>query len=112
MDEVSAEDITQAEMRRWLTRLEKSMVDGFKHVDDRLDRVSREVQTAAFVPITLYQSERDGIKVDVEKLGDRLDRRVDGVDKRIDNMRTLLLASIGLMLTATGIIVSLVKAFG
>lgn len=88
------------------------MVAGFKHVDDRLDRVSREVQTAGFVPVILYTSERDAIKVDIEKQGDRLDRRIDGIDKRIDGMRTLVIALVGLVLTATGVVVSLAKAFG
>lgn len=93
------EDITQAEMRRWLTRLEGQVVAGFEHVDQRLDRVTEQVRTAGYVPLVLYQSERDALKDEVGRL-----------DKRVDNIRTVVLAVIGLTLTATGIMISLVKA--
>ena len=83
----------------------RAVEDGMKtmraEMNARFDGLQREVQNAAYVPMNLYASERETFRESLKAL-----------NTRVDNQRTLVMWSIGLMVTSVGVVVALVRAFG
>lgn len=84
-----------------LSVLEQSLKEFRAEVHSQLADVRRDVQSAAFVPMNLYTSERETMRESIRALGER-----------VDNQRTLTMWAVGLVVTAVGVVFAVVRAFG
>lgn len=80
--------------------LEQSVKEFRAEVNQQLAEVRRDVQSAAFVPMNLYTSERDSMREGIKAL-----------NARVDGARALTMWAIALMVTVAGVVVALVRAF-
>ena len=88
-------------LEQGLRDLRQETHDFRRETQAQLEGVRLDVQQASFVPLKLYESERDSMR-----------EAIKATNVRIDGVRQLTMWAIALTFTAVGVVFAIARAFG